>query len=201
MAGGIVIYTPKSPEYIKRRYGYPNYAYHLLDGLAHELTHFYSTGAWQGRYKSMLFPAEACPPAQKMLIGEVLAAYFHNGITRCRPGEKSSFITGKITPILAKLAIKPGKQPFLDLFLLDLWLRGGGSSLAAAVRRLLREYGARHKPYGSALALVRAAEACRRGALPPVIRKALLTEYAPDYAGELHTFHGWAKPGFSPFSS
>lgn len=201
VAGGIVIYTPKSPEYIKRRYGYPSYAYHLLDGLAHELTHFYSTGAWQGRYKSMLFPAEACPQAQKMLIGEVLTAYFHNGIIRCRRGVKPSFITGKITPILNKWAIKPGKRPLLDLFLLDLWLRAGGSSLAAAVRRLLLEYGARHKPYRSALALVRAAEACRGAALPPTMRKSLLTEYAPDYPAELKTFPGWDRPGFSPLVS
>lgn len=201
VAGGIVIYTPKASDYIKRRYGYPSYAYHLLDGLAHELTHFYSTGAWQGRYKSMLFPAEACPPAQKQLIGEVLTAYFHNGIIRCQPGAKPSFISGKIIPILDKWAIKPGKRPLLDLFLLDLWLRAGGSSLAAAVRRLLLEYGSRHKPYGSALALVRAAEACRRGALPPAIRKAMMTEYAPDYAVELKAFRGWGNPGCSPFSS
>ncbi len=201
MAGGIAIYTPKSSEYLKRRYGYPGYAYHLLDGLAHELTHFYSTGAWQGRYKSMLFPAEACPQAQKMLIGEVLTAYFHNGIIRCRPGVKPAFITGKIIPILDKWAVKPGKRPFLDLFLLDLWLRAGGSSLAAAVRRLLRDYGVRHKPYGSAMELVRAAEACRRGALPPAIKRALLTQYAPDYPGELKSFRCWDKPDFNPLTS
>ena len=198
VAGGILAYTPKSPEYIKRRYGYTSYAYHLRDGLAHELTHFYSTGAWQGRYKSMLFPAEVCPPQQRRLIGEALTAYFHNGVIRCRPGAKPSFISGKILPALRAWALKPGKRPLLDLFLLDLWLRAGGSSLAGAVRRLLRECGAKHRPYRSALALVRAAEACRSAALPAPLKKAILTEYAPDYAGELAGFPGWNRPDFSP---
>lgn len=200
VAGGILAYTPKSPEYIKRRYGYASYSYHLRDGLAHELTHFYSTGAWQGRYKSMLFAAESCPPRQRQLIGEVLTAYFHNGVIRCRPGEKPSFISGMILPVLDKWALKPGKRPLLDLFLLDLWLRAGGSSLAGAVRRLLRDYGVKHRPYRSALVLVRAAEACRRAALPDPIRKAILTEYAPDYAAELERFPGWAGPEFSPLA-
>ena len=198
VAGGIAVYTPKSPEYLKRRYGYAGYAYHLRDGLAHELTHFYSTGAWQGRYKSMLFAAESCPPRQRQLIGETLTAYLHNGVIRCRAGEKPSFISGKILPVLDRWAIKSGKRPLLDLFLLDLWLRAGGSSLAGAVRLLLREYGEKHRPYRSALALVRAAEACRSAALPAPIKKALLTDYAPDYARELAEFPGWDKPDFSP---
>lgn len=200
MAGGIAIYTPKSPEYLSRRYGYAGYAYHLLDGLAHELTHFYSTGAWQGRYKSMLFPAEACPSRHKQLIGEVLTSYFHNGLVRCRSGIKPSFISGKILPVLGKWVLNPGKRPLLDLFLLDLWLRAGGSSLAAAVRRLLREYGVRHRPYKSALALVRAAEACRGRALPASIKKAILTDHVPDYAAELKEFRGWDRSGFSPLA-
>ncbi len=201
VAGGILVYTPKSPEYIKRRYGYTSYSYHLRDGLAHELTHFYSTGAWQGRYKSMLFAAESCPPQQRQLMGETLTAYFHNGVILCRPGEKPSFISGKILPVLGGWAGKPGKRPLLDLFLLDLWLRDGGSSLAGAVRRLLRQYGEKHRPYRSALALVRAAGACRSAALPASIRKALLTEYAPDYAGELAVFPGWDRPDFSPLAA
>lgn len=200
VAGGIAVYTPKSPDYLKRRYGYSSYSYHLRDGLAHELTHFYSTGAWQGRYKSMLFAAESCPPQQQQLIGETLTAYLHNGVIRCRAGEKPSFISGKILPVLGGWAVKPGKRQLLDLFLLDLWLRGGGSSLAGAVRRLLRQYGVKHRPYRSALALVRAAEACRSAALPAAIRKAILTDYAPDYAGELEGFPGWDRPDFSPLA-
>lgn len=198
--GGIAVYTPKSPEYLERRYGYASYAYHLRDGLAHELTHFYSTGAWQGRYKSMLFAAESCPLQQRQLIGETLTAYLHSGVIRCRAGEKPSFISGKILPVLNKWALKPGKRPLLDLFLLDLWLRAGGSSLAGAVRRLLRQYGEKHRPYRSALALVRAAEACRSAALPASIRKAILTAYAPDYAGELKAFPGWDRFDFSPLA-
>lgn len=200
VAGGIAVYTPKFPEYLKRRYGYDSYSYHLRDGLAHELTHFYSTGAWQGRCKSMLFAAESCPPRQRQLIGETLTAYLHNGVIRCRAGEKPSFISGKILPVLGGWAVKPGKRPLLDLFLLDLWLRAGGSSLAGAVRRLLREYGMKHRPYRSALALVRAAEACRSASLPASLKKTILTEYAPDYAGELADFPGWNRPDFSPLA-
>lgn len=197
VAGGVLAYGPRSADYLKRRAGYSSYRFFLLDGLAHELTHFYSTAAWQGRYKSLLFPAAGCPPRHKRLLGEVLTAYFHRAILRSQRGP-ASFAAGEIRPRVAAWKAQPAKREFLDLLLLDLWLREGGSALKEAFRALIRRYGERHEPYPSARALTRAAEQCRRAALPPWLKAALLTDSCPSYAERLEGFS--LKKNFGPLS-
>ncbi len=197
--GGVAIYTPKSPAYIRKKFGHGSYTYLLRDGLTHELTHYYSTTAWQGRFKSLLFPSSACPPLHKRLIGEIMTAYFHEGIIRCHAGGKPSFISGKIMPQLAAWRADSRKKPILDLFLLDQWLRSKGSSLTAAVTRMMNEYGRPHRPYRSGTSLLRAAEACCGGSpLPLYLSKAILTPYMPDYAAALKDFPGWDGKNFTP---
>jgi len=198
LLGGVAAYTPKSPAYIREKFGHGSYAHHLRDGLTHELTHYYFTTAWQGRFKSLLFPSDACPPRHQQLLGESMTGYFHEGIVRCGSGAKPSFISGKILPLLAAWKAAPRKKPVLDLFLLDQWLRSNGSSLKAAVNLLLEEYGRRHRPYRSANVLTRVAETCARARLPSCLRKSLLTPYVPDYAAELENFPGWDRKDFSP---
>ncbi len=198
VAGGVLTYGPRSAEYLKRRFGHPSYRFFLRDGLTHELTHFYSTTAWQGRYKSLLFPAAACPPGHKRLIGEVLTAYFHRAILRSQDGTKP-FTAGEILPRVAAWKAKPSKREFLDLALLDLWLHEGGSSLKEVFRALIRLYGERHKPYPSARALTKAAEQCRRAALPPWLKAALLTDSSPSYMDRLEEL-SFAEKNFDPLS-
>ncbi len=198
LLGGIAVYTPKSPAYIRQRYGYGSYAYHLRDGLTHELTHLYSTTAWQGRFKSLLFPSAGCPPRHKQLIGETLTAYFHEAVLRCHTGKKASLISGKILPQLAAWKAAPRKKPLLDLFLLDLWLRANGGSLRSAAVRLMKKYGLKHKPYRSGAALAREAEASCGAPLPAQLRKTLLTRHIPDYAAALKAYPGWNNRDFNP---
>lgn len=195
VAGGVLAYGPRSAEYLKRRVGYSGYSFFLVDGLAHELTHFYSTAAWQGKYKSLLFPAETCPPRHKRLLGETLTCYFHRAIMR-----SGSFTGREILPRLSAWEKKASKNHFLDLFLLDLWLRGGGSSLKEVFRALIRRYGAPHKPYPSARALTRAAEQCRRATLPPWLKAALLTDSFPSYEERLEELSFTGKKTLDPLS-
>jgi hypothetical protein len=196
--GGIAVYTPKSSSYLKRLFGHGSYARHLRDGLTHELTHFYSTTAWQGRYKSLLFPAASCPAQQKRLIGEILTAYFHEAVMRRHNSGSTSFLSGKILPQLAAWELTGRKKPMLDLFLLDLWLRSKGSSLKGVVNRLMIEFGRAHKPYRSGAVLTLAAVKCGGAPLPAYLRKALLTSYVPDYAKELKALPGWDNKNYSP---
>ena len=195
--GGITAYAPKSAQYLRRMFGHGSYAYYLRDGLAHELAHLYSTAAWQGRYKSRLYPAAGCSAAHRRLIGEALTAYFHEAAMR--PG--AGFFSGSILPLLSAWSAKPGKRYFLDLLLLDLWLRGEGSSLRAAVRLLLKCGAAGRRPYASARALARAAqEACGRP-LPSELLKTMITAHAPDYAQELKVFVASTESrGFNPLT-
>lgn len=182
--GGVLAYAPRSAAYIRKKFGHSGYASFLRDGLAHELTHFYFTAAWQGRYKSLLFPAVTCPPRQKRLLGETLTLYFHRAIIGSRDG-KASFLAGEIRPRLAAWKAKPSKSGVLDLLLLDLWLREGGGSLRDAVRALIRKYGTRHKPYPSAHALIQAAQDSRRAALPSWLKRTILSDHSPDYIERL----------------
>jgi hypothetical protein len=200
MLGGIAVYTPKSSAYIERLFGHGSYAYHLRDGLTHELTHFYSTTAWQGRYKSLLFPSAACPAQHKRLIGEILTAYFHEAVMRRNNSGSKSFLSGKILPQLAAWKLTGKKKPLLELFLLDLWLRSKESSLKGAVNRLLTGFGRAHKPYRSGAALTQAAVKCAGAPLPSYLRRALLTAQVPDYARELKAFPGWDNEKYSPLS-
>lgn len=197
--GGILTYAPTSKEYLRRKFGHSSYRFLLQDGLAHELTHFYSTAAWQGKYKSLLFPAEKCPPRHKRLIGEILTCYFHRGIVRSKNGG-TTFIAREILPRISAWRIKPSKQAFLDLFLLDLWMRRGGSSLKGAVRCLIQKFGANHKPYPSARVLIKAAEASNRAQLPSWLKKTLLTDYSPDYTERLDELSFHRKMRFNPIS-
>ena len=198
MLGGVAVYTPKSPEYIRKYFGHASYPRHIYDGLAHELTHFYSTTAWQGRYKSLLFPSSACPEPHKQLIGEMLTADFHNGISHDQVSGKNSFIASKILAQLSAWKAAPRKKPFLDLFLLDLWLRSKKGSLKAATVHLINEYGHQHKPYRTGAALATAAEACCGKPLPPWLRTTLLTPHIPDYDAKLKAFPNWDRKDFNP---
>lgn len=197
--GGVLVYAPAAAGYIRKNFGHSGYASFLRDGLAHELTHFYFTAAWQGRYKSLLFPAGTCPPRHKRLLGETLTLYFHRAIIGSRDG-KASFLAGEIRPRLAAWEAKPSKSGVLDLLLLDLWLREGGSSLRNAVRSLIRKYGTRHKPYPSARALTQAAEQSRRAALPSWLRRTILGDHSPDYIERLKELSFSRDGEFNPCS-
>jgi len=72
---GIVAYGPDAPMELAKL-GYPTYRAFLVSGLLHEILHFYTTVAWNGQYKSILYPAPDCPRPDSRMIGETLNLYF-----------------------------------------------------------------------------------------------------------------------------
>lgn len=181
---GIVTYAPNDPTYLQRLFGQSDYVAFLRDGLAHELVHTYTTTAWQGKYKAVLFPAPDCPPQVQHLLGEALAGYIHRLYMR----QQINPVTGLAFPdgftqdvaFAYEQQKKRGRNhPFLDLFLFDRALRQKGMTLLALVGVAMRERQLSREPYLSLDLLLRGSEAGERG------RDLLLPPTTPDYASLL----------------
>lgn len=171
---GIVAYGPVDDTYWQERFGYSGYRFFLLDGLAHEIMHFYTTTAWQGRYKSVLVADENCPPADARLIGEALNLYFSRQFVYDYEGEPRRFYTETIAYYLNLPPTR--KNPFLDLFLLDKALPEHRQSLLATYRAMLTQT---PPPiiYESARILT--------DKLPESLRASILDSAIPDYRHEV----------------
>ncbi|MCB9437595.1 MAG: hypothetical protein H6673_11485 [Anaerolineales bacterium] len=169
---GIVAYGPADDTYWQERFGYSGYRFFLLDGLAHEIMHFYTTTAWQGRYKSVLVAGENCPPADARLIGEALNLYFSRQFVYDYVGEPRRFYTEAIAYYLNLPPTR--KNPFLDLLLLDMALQEQGQSLLTVFQAMLA------RPpiiYESARILT--------DKLPESLRASILDSAIPDYRHEV----------------
>lgn len=127
-----------------RQWGYDSYRAFLIGGLLHEIMHFYTTAAWQGAYKSILYPAPTCPRADQRLIGEALNLYFSEPFARQlldAPPDVSPPAQRAPTGRTGSLAI---------LSLLDRALAARGSSLRALFAAMLERKRREHTPYPSA---------------------------------------------------
>ena len=149
---GIVTYAPDDPPYLQRLFGQSSYAAFLRDGLVHELVHTYTTTAWQGKYKAILFPASDCPPQVQHLLGEALAGYVHRLCLRelANPTSGLAWPEGlhQDVAFAYEQQKKRGRNhPFLDLHLFDQALRHEGMTLLTLLGEVMRERQLTREPY------------------------------------------------------
>jgi hypothetical protein len=151
MLNGIAVYAPIDPEYLQRIFKHGSYSYFLYDGLTHELMHYCTTKAWQGKYKSVLYPAADCPPHHARLIGETLNFYFHDQyVRRYFSGSDEQFVVETVARAIQMEQHRQQPNPLLSLFLLDTYLHSMKSSLLALFRHMLERQRSRQQPYDSA---------------------------------------------------
>lgn len=175
---GIVVYGPRSTEYLQKHFGYDDYTYFLYDGLAHELMHAYTTTAWQGKYKSVLYPAPECRPNDKWLLGESLNGYFHDQWVREQFGR--SFVKERLSRSLSTYHIKPVKSDIINLFLLDRFLQANGNSLLQLFSAVVRQRQLTQQPYKSAAFLFDVLSDAF-GIDAPYFKDLFLKDMVPDY--------------------
>ncbi len=170
MLNGIVVYGPQNPDYLRRQFGYEDYAFFLYDGLTHELLHFYTTPVSAGAPKSALFPSEDCPPADVRLLGQFMNLYFHRQyVYQALFGDDERFYVHD----MARALNQGRKSGLLDLFILDDYLQGQAESLLARVSALIRERQQTRAPYESATVLLEG--------VPKEYRELITTPTVPDY--------------------
>lgn len=180
MLNGIAVYSPKDPTCLQRLFGHGDYARFLFEGLAHELMHFYTTTAWQGKFKSRLFPAADCPPLDARMIGEDLNLYFCLQWVYEFLGKWETFLPQMLEQALMRHLTTGRRSPMLDLFLLDIALRHNAGTLLGVFGALVQAQQAEPKPYASARVLLEAA--AHLGHSPPSeYPTMLLDDCVPDY--------------------
>ncbi len=177
---GIAIYSPCSTTHLQRLFGHEDYARFLLEGLAHELMHFYTTKAWQGQFKSRLYPATDCPPLHARMIGEALNVYFCMQCVYQFLGKWEAFWPETLGRALSIYRKTSRRSPLLDLFLLDIALRRNQGTLLQVFDALVQVSQTGPQPYRSAQVLLDTATQLG-WPLPPEYPAMLLDEVAPDY--------------------
>lgn len=177
---GIVCYAPAVGGYVARTLGAPNYAWYLHDGLAHELTHLYTTMSDDGRHKAILYPAEDCPGLDRQAIGEALAGYLHRQYMHSvYDGAADRFLTATVARWFERQQARGRRSAHLDLFLFESWLRlTHGLTLWDALRNMVQR---QPGPFHSAAALFDALD-CD---VPAEQRAWISGHDIPDYAAEL----------------
>ncbi len=153
---GIVAYAPDSADHAAR-YGYKDYGTFLASGLLHEIMHSYTTMIWQGRYKSVLYPAPQCPRDHQRLLGEALNLYFSDQFLYWltdRPGEHPGpfLLSHTFREQIRARAAATKRDQLVDLFLFDYGLRLKGSSLMTLFGAMIKSKQAEQPrvPYRSA---------------------------------------------------
>lgn len=183
MVGGIATYAPADPKYLQRRFKYDTYSDFLYHGLTHEFMHYYTTTVWQGKYKSVLYPAADCPPAHARLIGESLNFYFHEPyVQRYFLGSDEQFVVETVARAIQIAQHRQQPSPLLSLFLLDTYLRSMKRSLLALFRCMLERQQSRRQPYDSVEFLFDVAREDLGITLPVEYREMLLGTRTADTA-------------------
>lgn len=147
---GIITYAPHDEVYLKRVFGYTDYAYYLYDGFVHEMMHFYTTCS-TNRAKSAIFSSPDCSRHDCWMIGEVLASYFHNMyMAKYYKGSLTHFITHNIVNALNLWKRNNQRNYTLDWFAFDIHLRYEHDlSLRALFREMVLEKQRDRTPYTS----------------------------------------------------
>ncbi len=141
---GIVAYGPDAPAELAKL-GYPTYRAFLVSGLLHEILHFYTTAAWNGQYKSILYPAPDCPRPDSRIMGEALNLYFSEQFALTLLGAPPDAFAA-----LLERRVQPNRRDSLvDLAALDRDLQARGTSLRALFAALLERKRRVRTPYGS----------------------------------------------------
>lgn len=188
---GIITYAPYDARYLERLFGESDYGFFLLDGLAHELVHTYTTTVWQGQYKAMLYPAPDCPSQIAHLLGETLAGYVHRLYMHERIQAASdspfpaAFMALDVARALEQQKSRGRNHPFLDLFLFDQELHRYGCSLVALLGTILREQMGTPLSYNGIDFLLEWLDAKWGIRLGERGRELLLPHFTPDYSALL----------------
>ena len=177
---GIVTYAPQDPNYLRKFSAGENYREFLLEGLVHELMHFYTTTTWQGLFKSYLFPAENCHPIHARLLGEALNLYYCLQWLYRYLGKSEDFIPEVISRNLSTHLKSNRRSSLLDVFLLDVALQRSNMSLLQVFSTLVNSQQTQPQPYQSVQVLLDAA--IQLGWNPPLeYPDRLLDETVPQY--------------------
>lgn len=147
---GVACYAPPGNDYIRERFGYRSYTHFLYEGLAHELTHFYTSGAFDVPSKTVLYPSKDCPRYASRLIAEALNLYFCTQYVSAHVPEGRGSFDAWMDRCRARLRDTGARQPLLDLLELDAWLQARGSGLLALFREMVLLRMDDRRPYGSA---------------------------------------------------
>lgn len=173
---GIACYSPNDAGYLKNYFGYSSYEQYLYEGLAHELTHFYTSAAPEAREKSVLYAAPGCPAYAARLLGEALNNYFYSGyVARQAPAARGAF-ENWLSRAKARAAKTGARQPFLDLLELDEYLRANGASLLRLFREMVLLKVNDRTPYSSAAFLFETMRGKLRLEPPAALEAAILSE-------------------------
>lgn len=168
---GVACYAPPGDGYIRERFGYRSYAHFLYEGLAHELTHFYTSGVCGVPSKTVLYPAPDCPGYASRLIAEALNLYFCTQYVSEHVPEGRGSFDAWIERCRGRLSATGARQPLLDLLELDSWLQGRGSGLLALFREMVLLRLDDRRPYASAAFLFDTLRS-RLGVEPPAALEA-----------------------------
>ncbi len=171
-ANGILTVGPNNPHYLQATFDYNDYRFFLYDGITHELMHYYTTTAWQGKYKAYLHPAPNASPYTSRLIGEALNIYFHRQyLYQYWYGSSEPFYEMDIPDSIKKAKQRGTRAPLADLHLLDKALLEYGTSLLEQFRRLVSD----RKAISTPLALVEG--------LPEHVATRVDESVVPEYLG------------------
>lgn len=188
---GIVTYGPDSSRYFERLFGYSDYKLFLLDGMAHELMHTYTTTAWQGKYKSVLVPTVGCPSNHARLIGEGLNQYFHRQILYgYLDGSTERFFTETLAHTLNRQRQWGQKEVLLDLLVFDAYLREQDCSLMALFGAMIQEKQRDRTAYESGEWMLDVLGETLGIQVSEAYRELLLGNDVPDYVGLMDTALG-----------
>jgi hypothetical protein len=133
---GIMAYGPDDPANYQML-GSPTYRDYLYEGIAHEIMHFYTTTAVQGKYKSVLYPDSNCPPAHARLIGESMNLYYVYQFVGDYLGDPSR-LQNQLRSHLERAGKSARRNGLLDASILDQYLMQKGVSLLALFSAMVK---------------------------------------------------------------
>jgi len=176
---GIMAYGPDDPDNYKML-GSATYRDYLFEGIAHEIMHFYTTTAIQGKYKSVLYPGSDCPPAHARLIGESMNLYCAYQFVG-EYLEDPLRLQSQLKFHLGRAGKTTRRNSLLDAYILDQYLEGKGSSLLALFSAMIRWKQAEPGPYSSGAFIFEALSDRLKIELSSEIEELILGAAIPDY--------------------
>ena len=176
---GIMAYGPDDPISYQML-GSPTYRDYLFEGIAHEIMHFYTTTAVQGKYKSVLYPDLNCPPAHARLIGESMNLYCVYQFVGEYVGD-SLRLQNQLKSHLERAGKSARRNGLLDAFILDQYLIKQGCSLMKLFSAMIELKQKESEPYLSGEFIFEALREKMGIEASSEIKKLILGAGLPDY--------------------
>ena len=144
---GIAAYGPDDPDNYQKL-GCETYRDYLLEGIAHEFMHCFTTTAIQGKYKSILYPSPGCPPAHARFIGESMNLYCIYQFIGEYMGDPFR-LQDHLKFHLGWVKNSKRRSGLLDAYLFDQFLVENGSSLLSLFSAMVKRKQEEPGPYTS----------------------------------------------------